>query len=191
LPVISGFFSIAETAMMALNRYRLKHLVETGHKGAKLTQSLLARTDRLLGVILLGNNLVNAAAATLTAIVTVQLFGDNKIALAVGTGMITLYSRIQRDPSEGDRRNLLRRIAFPQLRSCYTAAQSGLPVRLVHEPVRQRAEGIAPVGRLQSRNPAQHGGVAHLVLEASHFILRNTRASCQLVRARVDRWTTS
>ena len=75
--------------MMALNRYRLKHLVETGRRGARLTQELLARPDRLLGVILLGNNLINAAAATLTAIVTVQFFGENKIALAAGTGFIT------------------------------------------------------------------------------------------------------
>src|SRR5262249_49024037 len=87
--VLGGFFSIAETAMMALNRYRLKHLVETGNRGAKLTQNLLERTDRLLGVILLGNNLVNAAAATLTAIVTVQIFGENKLALSVGPGVIT------------------------------------------------------------------------------------------------------
>ena len=89
LLLISAFFSASETAMMAINRYRLKHLVETGKRGAKLTQSLLERTDRLLGVILLGNNLVNAAAATLTAIVTVQLFGENKVALAAGTGVIT------------------------------------------------------------------------------------------------------
>lgn len=75
--------------MMALNRYRLKHLVETGRRGARLTQQLLERTDRLLGVILLGNNLINAAAATLTAIVMVQLFGENKFALAAGTGLIT------------------------------------------------------------------------------------------------------
>jgi Mg2+/Co2+ transporter CorB len=48
LLIISGFFSIAETSMMALNRYRLKHLVKLGHRGAKLAQELLARTDRLL-----------------------------------------------------------------------------------------------------------------------------------------------
>jgi Mg2+/Co2+ transporter CorB len=89
LLIVSGFFSIAETSMMALNRYRLKHLVETGRRGAKLTQELLGRTDRLLGVILLGNNLVNAAAATLAAIVTVHLFGENKWALAGGTATIT------------------------------------------------------------------------------------------------------
>jgi Mg2+/Co2+ transporter CorB len=89
LLIVSGFFSIAETSMMALNRYRLKHLVETGRRGAKLTQELLTRTDRLLGVILLGNNLVNAAAATLAALVTVHLFGENKWALAAGTTLIT------------------------------------------------------------------------------------------------------
>jgi Mg2+/Co2+ transporter CorB len=89
LLIVSGFFSVAETSMMALNRYRLKHLVETGRRGAKLTQELLERTDRLLGVILLGNNLVNAAAATLAAIVTVHLFGESKWALAGGTAIIT------------------------------------------------------------------------------------------------------
>ena len=89
LLVISGFFSIAETSMMALNRYRLKHLVETGRRGAKRTQELLERTDRLLGVILLGNNLVNVAAATLATVVTVHLFGESKWALAAGSTVIT------------------------------------------------------------------------------------------------------
>ncbi len=89
LLILSGCFSIAETSMMALNRYRLKHLVETGRPGAKLTKELLDRTDRLLGVILLFNNLVNAAAAMLATIVTVHLFGENKIALAAGTAAIT------------------------------------------------------------------------------------------------------
>ncbi|HEX7954437.1 MAG TPA: CNNM domain-containing protein, partial [Burkholderiales bacterium] len=60
---VSACFSITETSMMALNRYRLRHLTKTGHRGARLTSQLLSRTDRLLGVILLGNNLVNAAAA--------------------------------------------------------------------------------------------------------------------------------
>jgi Mg2+/Co2+ transporter CorB len=89
LLIVSGFFSISETSMMALNRYRLKHLVETGRRGAKLTQELLGRTDRLLGVILLGNNLVNVAAAMLTTVVTVHLFGESKWALAGGSAVIT------------------------------------------------------------------------------------------------------
>lgn len=89
LLVLAAFFSIAETSMMALNRYRLKHMVKQGHRGAKLAHELLAHTDRLLGVILLGNNLVNAAAATLVGLITIQLFGENKIALGLGTLAVT------------------------------------------------------------------------------------------------------
>ncbi len=89
LLVISGFFSIAETSMMALNRYRLKHLVGLGHTGAKRAAALLAQTHRLLGVILLCNNLVNAAAATLVSLITIQLFGESQIALGLGTLSVT------------------------------------------------------------------------------------------------------
>jgi len=89
LLVLSAFFSIAETSMMALNRYRLKHLVKLGHRGAKLAHALLMRTDRLLGVILLGNNLVNAAAATLVGLMTIRFFGEDKIALGMGTLVVT------------------------------------------------------------------------------------------------------
>ncbi len=89
LLILSAFFSIAETSMMALNRYRLKHLAKLGHRGALLASALLARTDRLLGVILLGNNLVNAAAATLVGVITIRLFGENKIALGLGTLAVT------------------------------------------------------------------------------------------------------
>ena len=90
LLLISGFFSIAETAMMAVNRYRLRHRAKQGARGAKLALSLLAQTDKLLGVILLGNTLVAAAAATLTAVITKRLFGEGEVALALGTVAITL-----------------------------------------------------------------------------------------------------
>jgi magnesium and cobalt exporter, CNNM family len=89
LLVSSGFFSIAETAMMAANRYRLKHQAARGARGAKLALSLLARTDRLLGVILLGNNLLNAACATLASLITVRLFGQGEWPLAIGTVVVT------------------------------------------------------------------------------------------------------
>jgi Mg2+/Co2+ transporter CorB len=85
LLVISGFFSIAETSMMAINRYRLKHMVSQGHGGAARVEELLKRTDKLLGAILIGNNLVNAAAATLASLVAVELFGQGKLAYAVST----------------------------------------------------------------------------------------------------------
>ena len=89
LIVAAGFFSIAETAMMAVNRYRLKHRAQRGNRGAKLALALLNETDRLLGVILLGNTLVAAAAATLTAVITKRLFGEGEIALALGTVAIS------------------------------------------------------------------------------------------------------
>ena len=89
LLVIAGFFSIAETAMMAANRYRLKHRAQRGARGARIAMSLLGQTDKLLGVILLGNTLVAAAAATLTAVIARRLFGEGELALALGTVAIS------------------------------------------------------------------------------------------------------
>jgi len=87
--VVSAFFSIAETSMMALNRYRMKHLVKTGHRGARLTAQLLARPDRLLGVVLLGNNLINAASAALVTYLTFRFFGESELALSAATLAVT------------------------------------------------------------------------------------------------------
>jgi Mg2+/Co2+ transporter CorB len=89
LLALSAFFSMAETSMMALNRYRLRHLAAGGSRGAQLTQALLERTDLLLGVILLGNNLINASAATLTTIITLRLFGEGEWALSLATLLLT------------------------------------------------------------------------------------------------------
>jgi Mg2+/Co2+ transporter CorB len=89
LLVASGFFSIAETSMMAVNRYRLKALVRLGHRGAKLASALLAQTDKLLGVILLGNTLVAAGAATLAALIAHSLFGDSRWIPALSAVSVT------------------------------------------------------------------------------------------------------
>lgn len=75
--------------MMATNRYRLRHLAQEGHRGARLALDLLARTDRLLGVILLFNNLINTAAATLVSVIAIQLFGEEDWALVAGTLVVT------------------------------------------------------------------------------------------------------
>ena len=89
LLILSAFFSLSETSMMAINRYRLKFLVKQGHRGAGLTTKLLADTDRLLGVILLGNNLLNAATATLVALIISNFFGRNDLAILLGTVCVT------------------------------------------------------------------------------------------------------
>lgn len=85
LLLLVAFFSIAETSMMALNRYRLRHLVSRGHGGAKRAAELIARTDRLLGAILIGNTLASAGAATLAGVISVRLLGEDKLAYAVST----------------------------------------------------------------------------------------------------------
>jgi len=75
--------------MMAINRYRLRHLAKHGHRGARRTTRLLANTDKLLGVILLGNNLINAAAATLVTVITIRVFGQGELALGMATLAVT------------------------------------------------------------------------------------------------------
>ncbi len=75
LLLTSAFFSGSETAMMSLNRYRLKHLKKK-HRSARRVSKLLDRVDRLIGVILIGNNLANNFAAIIAAVIAVRLFGQ-------------------------------------------------------------------------------------------------------------------
>ena len=89
LLVLGAWFSAAETGMMALNRHRLNHLIRKGNRSAKLTGRLLAKVDRLLGSILFGNTLLNVAAAAVTNIIILRLFGVNELALLLGTLLIT------------------------------------------------------------------------------------------------------
>ncbi|MCZ6501043.1 MAG: HlyC/CorC family transporter [Gammaproteobacteria bacterium] len=82
LIILSAYFSGSETAMMALNRYRLRHLANEGHRGAKRASRLLERPDRLLGVILIGNNFVNFSAASIATVIALRLLGDSGVAIA-------------------------------------------------------------------------------------------------------------
>ena len=82
LVFLSAFFSSSETAMIALNRYRLRHLAQEGKRSAIISEKLLTRPDRLIGLILLGNNLVNFMAATIASLIGMRLLGDLGVALA-------------------------------------------------------------------------------------------------------------
>ena len=88
LLICSSFFSISETAMMALNRHRLKHLANHGTLGAKTTLNLLGRTDLLLTVILIGNNLFNTIIPVLTTSIALHTFGRNNLVLSIATGIV-------------------------------------------------------------------------------------------------------
>jgi Mg2+/Co2+ transporter CorB len=81
----SAFFSGTETALMSMNRYRLRHRARTGHRGAQLAERLLAQPDRLIGLILLGNNLVNIVAAQLVGFIAYRLGGTWWVA---GSGVL-------------------------------------------------------------------------------------------------------
>ncbi|WP_150627865.1 HlyC/CorC family transporter [Pandoraea captiosa] len=90
LIVCSGFFSISETSMMALNRHRLKHLVRMNVHGARSTQGLLSRTEDLLSTILVGNNVINTVVPVLTTSIAVRYFGNDAITLSIATAVIAL-----------------------------------------------------------------------------------------------------
>ncbi len=85
---LSGFFSAAEIGLMTVNRYRVRHLAESGHRGARLAQRLLRRPDRVLGVVLLGNNFGNIAASSVATLMAVKVYGPGILALV--TGILTL-----------------------------------------------------------------------------------------------------
>jgi Mg2+/Co2+ transporter CorB len=96
LLVLSGFFSGSETALMTLNRYRLRHRAEQGHRGAILARRLLERPDKLIGLILLGNNFVNILASSLATVIALKLGGEGAIAIAAGllTLVILIFAEV-------------------------------------------------------------------------------------------------
>lgn len=96
LIALSAFFSGSETALLTMNRYRLKHLADHGHRGARLARRLLERPDRLIGLILLGNNFVNIMASSLATVIALRLGGEAAIGLAAGllTLVILIFAEV-------------------------------------------------------------------------------------------------
>lgn len=90
LILLSAFFAATETALMSLNRYRLRHQAQAGGRSAKLTEQLLSRPDRLIGIILLGNTFANFGAAAVTSLIAFRLWGDTGIAFAIGTATVSI-----------------------------------------------------------------------------------------------------
>ena len=88
LLILSGFFSASETALMALSKIRVRHMVDEGVKGAKLVEKLTNDPNRLLGGILIGNNIVNIGASSLATIIATDLFGSAGAGIA--TGLMTI-----------------------------------------------------------------------------------------------------
>jgi len=112
LLILSAFFSGTETALMSLNRYKLRHKARAGHKGAKLVEKLLQRPDRLIGLILLGNNAVNISASALVGVVSMQRGGE--VGFAISTALLTLVVLIFAETAPKTMAALYpERVAFP------------------------------------------------------------------------------
>jgi len=97
LILLSAFFSGSETGLMTLNRYRLRHLADKQHPGALRAQKLLQRQDRLIGLILLGNNFVNVLASILMTLITLRIYNDTGLLFAAGlvlTIVILLFAEV-------------------------------------------------------------------------------------------------
>ena len=101
LILLSGFFSSSETGLMAINKYRLRHLANKGHRGARIAQKLLRKPDRLIGLILLGNNLVNILAASIATVIGISRASAHR---AFTRGLQKLQGRFRGDsPSDSMR----------------------------------------------------------------------------------------
>jgi len=127
LLLLSAFFSGSETALVSLNRYQLRHKARQGHRGARRAEKLLQRPDRLIGLILLGNNLVNFSAASLVAIIAFEIGGEPAVAL--GTLLLTLVVLVF---SEAAPKTLAalhpERLAFPAALIYYPLLKIAYPI---------------------------------------------------------------
>lgn len=94
--VVSAYFSASETSMMTLNRYRLRHLSKQGNSAARRVEKMLQKPARLIGLVLVGNNLVNILASALATIVGMRLYGDLGVAIATGilTFIVLLFAEV-------------------------------------------------------------------------------------------------
>ncbi|MDA7842155.1 CNNM domain-containing protein [Gammaproteobacteria bacterium] len=87
--LLSAFFSGSETALMSINKYKMRHQAKLNNKGAKATKKLLENPDKIIGVILLGNNLTNILITQIVTLISLRLYGD--IGLAIATGLLTIF----------------------------------------------------------------------------------------------------
>ncbi|MEW7311976.1 HlyC/CorC family transporter [Buttiauxella gaviniae] len=94
--VVSAYFSGSETGMMTLNRYKLRHLAKQGNRAAKRVEKLLRKPDRLISLVLIGNNLVNILASAIGTIVGMRLYGDAGVAIATGilTFVVLVFAEV-------------------------------------------------------------------------------------------------
>lgn len=187
LVLLSGFFSSSETAMMSLNRYRLKHMKKKGHKGALRATKLLERPDRLIGLILIGNNLINIAASALATVLALKLYGEAGVVIAtlILTFIILIFAEVTPKTIAAYHPE---RVAFPAsivLKPLMTLLypvvwvvnhMSNAIVRLFGiNPAKYNEQSLSGeelrsiVGDAGSRIPQQHQGMLLNILDLEHM----------------------
>jgi len=167
LIMLSAFFSGSETGLMAINKYRLRHLANKGHRGARLAQKLLHTPDRLIGLILLGNNLVNILAASIATVIGIRLFGTNGVWIAslILTVVILIFSEVAPKTVAAVHPE---RFAFPASYVLYVLLKIFYPIvwlvnglaNLVLKPfrVRTQVELIEHLNQAELRTLVKEGG---------------------------------
>ena len=144
--LLCAFFSAAETAMMSLNRYRLRHLVKERHRGARKANHLLRRPDRLLGVILFGNNLVNFSAATIATYIGHQAGIPDFVMVMLVTAVFLIFGEIGPKTLAAQ---IPERIAFPSAHALEPLLRVLYPVVWLLNATTNAIWRIVPTGRAQ------------------------------------------
>jgi Mg2+/Co2+ transporter CorB len=174
LLVASGFFSLSETCMMSINRYRLRHLIKQGSRGAYYAGELLSKTEEMLSFILAGNTVFNAATTILVAEICRRLFGTGDFVLAIATTAASLCILIFAEilPKVFGAR-FSERLALIASYVLYALVNFVL-IRLVMWGINAIVRGILTLLRIkpasESAQPLSMEEMRTLVLEGGHFI---------------------
>lgn len=187
LIIISAFFSGSETAMMALNRYRLKHMVKKGHATAKLVYKLLSQPDKLLSVILIGNTFANLLYSSIFTQLAIDNFGELTILQSLGLTLIS--SLIIMIFAESTPKTLAalhpQLIAFPASRPLKYLLKALYPLVYVISSIGNkilRLFGIKIPKQHKHHDPLSHEELRTLVHESSeHFPANNTSMLIRLL----------
>ena len=157
LIALSAFFSGTETALMSLNRYRLRHQARAGHRGARLAEWLLQRPDRLIGLILLGNTATNLGAATLATITALRLGGEGALlgATLILTVVVLIFGEVA-----------------PKTIAALNPARIALPAALIYYPLLKLA--YPAVSRMSQRCPprAAASSASRAITAGTSLVLR-------------------
>lgn len=178
LLLFAGFFSIAETSMMSLNRFRVRHLAKSGKRAARTALALLRKTDHFLSMVLIGNTLLNAATSILITALAIHYFGSDERVLAIATAIVTFLILIFAELTPK-----VIGASYPEQIALPSSFLLAILVRLFYPLIwfaNLFVSGILKLLRLRTPTPENQGLSAEelrfLVLETTHYIPNKHRS---------------